>query len=41
MQMYDAINEDSDMPNIEYPDVDAKRSVIEFHACKFKNILSL
>ena len=41
MQVYDAINEDSEMPNIEYPDADAKRSIIEFHACQFKNILSL
>eukprot|EP00090_Calanus_glacialis_P017022 TRINITY_DN265_c0_g1_i4.p1 TRINITY_DN265_c0_g1~~TRINITY_DN265_c0_g1_i4.p1 ORF type:complete len:628 (+),score=150.87 TRINITY_DN265_c0_g1_i4:224-2107(+) len=31
-KVYDAINEDSEMPNIEYPDADAKRSIIEFHA---------
>merc|ERR1719369_1543484 len=31
-QVYDAINEDSELPNIEYPDADAKKSIIEFHA---------
>ena len=36
--MYNAVNEDSEMPNIEYPDSDAAKSIIEFHACKFPNI---
>jgi len=31
-KVYDAINEDSEMPNIGYPDADAKKSIIEFHA---------
>jgi len=31
-EVYDAINEDSAMPNIEYPDSDASKSIIEFHA---------
>jgi len=31
-QVYDAINEDSEMPTIEYPDSDAAKSIVEFHA---------
>jgi len=31
-KVYDAINEDSELPNIEYPDSDAKKSIVEFHA---------
>eukprot|EP00092_Neocalanus_flemingeri_P081218 GFUD01101392.1.p1 GENE.GFUD01101392.1~~GFUD01101392.1.p1 ORF type:complete len:850 (+),score=201.01 GFUD01101392.1:535-3084(+) len=31
-EVYDAINDDSEMPNIEYPDSDAAKSIIEFHA---------
>lgn len=31
-QVYDAINEDAEMPNIEYPDSDAAKSIIDFHA---------
>merc|ERR1719369_984085 len=31
-QVYDAINEDTELPNIEYPDSDAAKSIIEFHA---------
>ena len=34
-QVYDAINEDSKLPNIEYPDTDASKAIIEFHACKY------
>ena len=33
--MYDAINEDAKLPNIEYPDTDASKAIVEFHACKF------
>jgi len=32
MKVYDAINEDSKLPNIEYPDTDASKAIIEFHA---------
>ena len=35
-QVYDAINEDSKLPNIEYPDTDASKAIIEFHACKYQ-----
>merc|ERR1719242_1493454 len=31
-KVYDAINEDSKLPNIEYPDTDASKAIIEFHA---------
>jgi len=31
-KVYDAINEDSKLPNIEYPDTDASNAIIEFHA---------
>jgi len=31
-EVYDAINDDSELPNIEYPDSDAAKSIIEFHA---------
>jgi len=31
-EVYDAINEDTELPNIEYPDSDASKSIIEFHA---------
>jgi len=31
-KVYDAINDDSELPNIEYPDSDAAKSIIEFHA---------
>ena len=34
-KVYDAINENEELPNIEYPDADAAKSIIEFHACKF------
>ena len=36
-QVYDAINEDSKLPNIEYPDTDASNAIIEFHACKYQS----
>ena len=36
-QVYDAINEDSKLPNIEYPDTDASKAIIEFHACKYQS----
>merc|ERR1719412_1911063 len=32
MKVYDAINEDAKLPNIEYPDTDASKAIIEFHA---------
>ena len=35
IQVYDAINEDTKLPNIEYPDTDATKAIVEFHACKF------
>jgi solute carrier family 8 (sodium/calcium exchanger) len=31
-EVYDAINDHSELPNIEYPDSDAEKSIIEFHA---------
>jgi len=31
-EVYDAINDDTALPNISYPDSDAAKSVIEFHA---------
>lgn len=31
-QVYDAINEDTELPNITYPDSDAVKAIIEFHA---------
>jgi solute carrier family 8 (sodium/calcium exchanger) len=31
-EVYDAINEHDDLPNIDYPDADASKSIIEFHA---------
>ena len=39
LQVYDAINEDSKLPNIEYPDTDASKAIIEFHACKYQAII--
>ena len=36
MQVYDAINENEELPNIEYPDSDASKAIVEFHACKYK-----
>ena len=36
-KVYDAINEDSKLPNIEYPDTDASKAIIEFHACKYQS----
>ena len=41
LQVYDAINEDSKLPNIEYPDTDASKAIIEFHACKYQAIICL
>ena len=41
LQVYDAINEDSKLPNIEYPDTDASKAIIEFHACKYQAIMCL
>jgi len=32
MKVYDAINEDTKLPNIEYPDTDATKAIVEFHA---------
>ena len=40
-QVYDAINEDSKLPNIEYPDTDASNAIIEFHACKYQSYAEL
>ena len=40
-QVYDAINEDSKLPNIEYPDTDASKAIIEFHACKYQSYVEL
>ena len=40
-QVYDAINEDSKLPNIEYPDTDANKAIIEFHACKYQSYAEL
>ena len=34
VQVYDAINEHEELPNIEYPDSDSEKAIIEFHACK-------
>merc|ERR1719433_2396355 len=31
-KVYDAINEDSELPTITYPDSDAAKAIIEFHA---------
>jgi len=31
-QVYDAINEETELPNITYPDSDEAKSIIEFHA---------
>jgi len=31
-QVYDAINEEKELPDIDYPDSDAAKSIIEFHA---------
>ena len=35
IQVYDAITNQNDLPLAEYPDSDAKRSIIEFHACEY------
>ena len=32
--MYDAINEDAELPNIDYPERDDAKAIVEFHACK-------
>ena len=40
-QVYAAINEDSKLPNIEYPDTDANKAIIEFHACKYQSYAEL
>jgi hypothetical protein len=32
--VYDAINEHEELPNIEYPDADSEKAIVEFHACK-------
>ena len=34
-QVYDAINDDVELPNIDYPDSDASKAIVEFHACEF------
>ena len=34
IQVYDAINEETELPNITYPDSDEAKSIIEFHACE-------
>ncbi len=34
-QVYDAINENPEAPNITFPDADADRAIIDFHACGF------
>ena len=34
LQVYDAINDDVELPNIDYPDSDASKAIVEFHACK-------
>ena len=34
VQVYDAINDDVELPNIDYPDSDASKAIVEFHACK-------
>merc|ERR1712038_2078557 len=31
-EVYDAINDDVELPNIDYPDSDASKAIIEFHA---------
>ena len=34
--MYDAINENPDAPNIDFPDDgDEQKAIIDFNACKF------
>ena len=33
-QVYDAINDDAELPNIDYPDRDSSKAIVEFHACK-------
>ena len=33
-QVYDAINDDVELPNINYPDSDATKAIVEFHACE-------
>jgi len=32
MKVYDAINEHEELPNIDYPDSDASKAIVEFHA---------
>ena len=34
--MYDAISENPDSPNVVYPDADAEKAIIDFHACEEK-----
>ena len=34
IQVYDAINEEKELPDITYPDSDASKAIVEFHACK-------
>jgi len=31
-EVYDAINDDVELPNIDYPDSDASKAIVEFHA---------
>ena len=40
VKVYDAINENEELPNIDYPDSDASKAIIEFHACKYFYIYS-
>ena len=36
VKVYDAINEEAELPNVVYPDSDESKSIIEFHACKLE-----
>ena len=33
-QVYDAINENPEAPNISFPDEDEAKAIVDFHACK-------
>ncbi len=34
VKVYDAINEEAELPNVVYPDSDETKSIVEFHACE-------
>jgi len=34
-EVYDAINDNAELPDIEYSDSDKPKSIVEFHACKY------